>query len=490
MAVNLKSYFKLSLLYIMIAAFPPVLQIIVQPFIEGSDRLNAVDFSHIAITESIGVISMILSALAMGNALVRYYYDYMDDHKKFSILVSGTFNSIVFRGGILIILCYIFRDYVGRLFTQPALRDFASYGVATVGIGVSRAINIAAANLFRNQKKVMEFVWLSIAMGAFRVCFQLIGLFYFEMSFRGYVFGSCIGGWIVSAGVLAYTYYHYGFSYNRKSLRPLYVFAIPLFQYVLLTWGLRFIDRFFLESNPVDLGIYDTVMKFALGIELIMIGINGAVRPEVFRYMKDGTQKHQFDIKRLSNVFLAQVQIIIAMAVFPVMLYINYLFETDIRFAYKITTIVFARYILQAQYLIFLMPVYYKKKTRAMFWINSIGLIFNIGFNYWLIPIFSYYGAIASALLTQFILVQLMYFYQKRISGISWNLSKTYFFPLGIIALTVIGEFIKNIFSLNDYIMSGLLVILICASLLILYGKDINLKKIIHQFNGEHEQYV
>ncbi|MFQ5335446.1 MAG: polysaccharide biosynthesis C-terminal domain-containing protein, partial [Flavobacteriales bacterium] len=245
-----------------------------------------------------------------------------------------------------------------------------------------------------------------------------------------------------------------------------------------------------LESQPVQLGIYDTAMKFALGIELILIGLNGAARPEIFRFMKEGTKKHLFDIKRLSNILLAQIQIVIALAIFPVMIYLSFLYETDVRLASGIITIVFCRYILQAQYLIFLMPVYYAKKTRALFWINSAGLLVNVACNMLLIPLYGYYGAIGAGIFTQFLLVLLMYYYQKKMSGIAWNLNKTFYHPIGIVAVAVAVELLKNYFGLNTFAVSGAVAALMFASLYVLYGKDISLKKIKYHLHDPSEPDV
>ena len=193
MKLNNKEFFKLSFLYTAVAAFPPVLNLFVRPLIEGKNKLMPADFSQIEITETIISLAFIIATFAMSNAISRFYYDHFDNKKDYNKLVSGVFNSILFRGLIIFIVAFIFRDYIGRLFTQVALQGFSKYGFAAIFVGLFRAINVTAFALYRNEKKVRLYLILGFLLGLFRSIFQLIGVFFYDMSFIGYVYGSAIG---------------------------------------------------------------------------------------------------------------------------------------------------------------------------------------------------------------------------------------------------------------------------------------------------------
>ena len=91
--INVKGHLKLSLIYSAVAAVPPVLQVLVQPFIEGSNRLGAIDFAQIGMAEMITSFAFVFTLFAMGNAISRFFYDVEDDKKAYNSLVSGTFTS-------------------------------------------------------------------------------------------------------------------------------------------------------------------------------------------------------------------------------------------------------------------------------------------------------------------------------------------------------------------------------------------------------------
>jgi O-antigen/teichoic acid export membrane protein len=473
-SVNVREHLKLSLIYSAVAAVPPVLQVLIQPIIEGSNRLSATDFAQIGMSEMVTSLAFTVSLFSMGNALSRFFYDVNDDRKAYNSMVSSVYSSILLRGLLLIILAFIFRNHIGGLFTQEGLRNFSTYGFAAIITGINRSINISAATLYRNEKRVRAFIIVNLATAIVRTAFQLIGLFYYEMSFLGYVYGSAIGSSIVALGVLIYSYRTSGFRYDKVLLASMNRFAWPLFQYGVLTWGLTFADKYFMERFPTDLGIYFTAVNFALGMQIIMQGLQGATQPEIFRYMKEGIAKREDEIRSLSNMLMAQSQALIAITIIPVMLYLTLFYETDVKLASAFIALIFIRYIPRTQYVIFSFVVYYEKKTRFFLYLNMVTLTVNILLNLILIPRLLIYGAVISIMVSDILQVLGAYFYSQKISPIRWNLSKLLYSPLICVALVIIFEITKETFSLNDYVSATASVAVLIASLLILYRKDIS----------------
>ena len=480
MKFNAKEYFKLSIIYTLVGAFPPILQIIVQPIIEGKNKLGAVEFSKMSIAETITSLVFVLAIFAMGNTISRFYYDYRNSKDKYNRLVSTILNSILLRGVLIFGLALLFGNYIGEIFHQKDLQDFSSYGYASIIIGINRAINITAAALYRNEKQVLRFVILNVVLGILRSAFQIIGVFYFDMSFIGYVYGSAIGTSFTSITIIIYTYYKSGIRFDLKILKEINKFARPLFQYGLISWGILFADRYFLEATPVDLGIYDMALKFTLGVQMVIQGLQGAVQPEIFRLMSEGIEKSQENIKKYINLFLAQTQLIIALLIIPVIIYIDISFDSKIKLSSLLITILFAKYILRTQYNAFSFLVYFLKKTKFFFYVNTIVLIVNITLNYFLVPRFHAYGAITAAYVSEFTLLITIFLYQRKLSKIKWNLNKTLFFPISIVVIAIIVEILKNIYNINNYICSGFIVLYIISSLTFLYKTE--LLKIINKF--------
>lgn len=478
MKLDNKEFFKLSFLYTAVAAFPPLLNLLVRPLIEGNGKLTPADFSQIEITETIISLVFIAATFAMTNAISRFYYDYTDNLKGYKKLISSIFNSILIRGAVIFIIAYFLKDYIGKVFSQPELQDFSSYGFAAIVIGINRAINMTAFALYRNEKKVRLYLGLSLLLGLLRSAFQVVGVFYYDMSFIGYVYGTCIGSSIISVLILIYTYKKSGFHYSPKILRQPNRFALPLFEYAFVAWGINFADRYFLESTPVMLGIYAQALILGRGIEIILQGLQGASQPEMFRLMKDGMSKNMPEIKKLSNLLMAQSQLLIAAAIIPAMAYCM-IFKTDLKLAAGFIAIVFIRYILRTQYIIFSFPVYFEKKTQIFLWLNLAVLIVNLVLLYYLVPIIGAYGAITAILISQTIQVIGIYMYQKKLVSISWNLNKLLVFPLIIIGIAIILELIKIKFEINSFFTSSIVVMSILISLVILYRNEI--KKILTQ---------
>jgi len=475
--INMKEQLKLSFIYTATAAFTPIIQVLIQPIYEGSGRLNAIDFSHIAITELFTSLIFAFTLYGMGNAIARFYYDVEEGSHDYKKMISSIFMSILFRGLIVLLVVFIFQDYIGRLFNQPELQDFSKYGYACLITGLGRAINITAASLFRNEKKILAFILVSMGLGVFRTGFQLIGLFYFDMSFLGYINGSAIGTVIVAMFILIYVFRKAGFSYARLIMKPINQFALPLTQYSLIVWVLTYADKFLLERFPVDLGIYNTAVTFGTGIAIVLQGLQGANQPEVFRVMKEGINQHQHEIRQLSNALLMQSMLIIIGAILPTMLYLSILYETDIRLAANIISLVFVRSILRTQFIVFSYPSYYLKKTKIFLYLNTTGMVVNLVLNYVLIPKFFFYGAIASGIIADLIMVIGIYYYQKTIVKIEWNKNKLLYFPFSVVFFAIIADVFRIYFNINPYITAGSLIILTFAGMVFLYR--IELQKIL-----------
>jgi O-antigen/teichoic acid export membrane protein len=473
MKIDTKEHIRLSIIYTLVASVPPLIQVLIQPIYEGADKLNAADFSQINITELFTSLVFVLATFSMGNAISRFYYDYMDDRKGYDRLVSSVFNSILIRGFIILGIGFLFSDYIGKLFVQPALKDFSSYGYASIITGVGRAVNITAAALYRNEKKVLNFVYINIGLAVFRTGFQLASLFLFDMSFIGYINGSAIGTGITTIAILIYTYRRSGIRYDFRLMKGVNQFASPLTQYGLVVWALAFADKYLLEKFPDDLGIYSTAATFALGINLVLQGLQGANQPEVFRVMKEGIAQQQEAVRKLSNMLLAQSQVIIAASIIPVMLYLHFFYTTKVHLASGLITIIFLRNILRTQYVVFSYAVYYMKKTRFFFYLNLVVLAVNLLLNLLVIPRFHFYGAISAGIISDFIQVIGIYYYQKRIVTIDWNLKKTLYFPMALMGIGVVMEFAKSYTGLNSFIASAVVVLAVFAGLLILYKAEI-----------------
>ena len=473
MKLNVKEYFKLSVIYTVIASLPSLLQTLAQPFIVGKGKLNAIDFSQLAITEIITSFVYVVVLYGMGNAISRFYYDYIDDRKGYNKLVSSVLNSIILRGLILIILSLLIGKYIGKYFTQVELQYFPSWGNASIILGISRAVSYTVFALYRNEKKVKLFIIFNITLALIRTSFQLIGLFFYKMTFIGYLYGGCIGSVLITIIILLYIYIKSGIHYELKILKTLNAFARPLFFYSLISWGLMYAGRLFLENFPKELGIYYTAINFALGIQLVLQGIQGATQPEFFRFMSLGRADHQGELKRLGSLLQVQTQGLIAFVIIPIMLYLTLFYKSDVKIASTFICIIFIDFILKSQIFIFSLPIYYIKKTKFLFAVNSIVLIINLLLNYFLAPVLKAYGLIFATIISDFILAICIYFYQNKIVHIDWNIKKVLVFPFVIALIAGTFEIIKYIFHLNQYITSSLIVITIFVSNYILYKKEL-----------------
>ncbi len=206
-----------------------------------------------------------------------------------------------------------------------------------------------------------------------------------------------------------------------------------------------------------------------------MQGLGAASQPELYGFMQDGISKNMENIKKLSNLLLAQTQVIIALAIIPTMIFLSFFFETELKESSGLISIVFLRFIISMQYSIFCMPVYFMKRTKIFLFTDSIALFINCVLNYMLIPYYGYYGAIITAFISQIIQLLLIFYFQNKIIKINWNLRKILINPLVIIFIAFFIEYFKNVFHINSFLTSTFITFLVLFNIIFLYKNEIRI---------------
>ncbi len=471
--INFKEHFKLTGLYTFFAAFPAVLQLIVYPIIEGHDRLGAEDFGYLAIAEAILSFIVMISLYGMAITITRYYFEVKDDPEKYKRLVSTIFTGVIIRSVLVLGVIVILAGWIGTFFRSDALADFNRYGHYLAIIAFNRTVIMIALSLYKNEKKVRMFVIVSLLSGIARSIMQVTGVLYFDISFVGYLAGTSIGGGIAALFILIYTYSKCGFHYSTGVIASLSRYAFPLFIADIVFWGIMFIDRFLLMNDPEALGIYDNALKFAMGIQFVSQGLAGYVQPELYRLFHEGKDKHEDSIRSQSNLFMAENIAIITGLILPVMLFVTWFYETNLVISAGLLPLVFTKYIFYAQYQIFLWPIFYMKRTSVFLYVNIVVMIMVTGINIWLIPVYGYYGAIASSLAGGLLQVIWFYYVQQKVMPIKWNRTKVLWFPFIFVGVMLMTELFKAFLNMDIFTAALILTVFTFAFLAVMYHKEL-----------------
>ncbi len=482
--INLREHLKLTGIYTFFAAFPAILQLIVYPIIEGTNRLGAEDFGYLAITEAIISFMVIFCLFGMSVTISRFYYDYNEKTKEYKSLVSSVFIGIILRGIVLFGIVFLFADTLSSFLSPQPLKEVNQYGFLLPIISLNRVLASVSLALFRNEKKIKIFIIISLLSGLARSLFQIIGVLYFDLSFIGYLEGTALGGGFATLLILIYTFSKNSITFSKRISFNTFKYAFPFFLSDILFWGIVFIDRFLLMRTPGQLGIYDNALKFAMGFYFISQGLANSTQPELYRYFKEGIKKRESMIKSLSNLFIVENIGTAVIILVPLMIFINLFYETELVMSSSILTLVFLKYILNAQYQVFLWPLLFQKKTYPLLFLNLMVLITSVSFNFLLIPKLGIYGAIISMIITGFVQVILFYQYQQKQISLSWNKWKILVFPMIIVAVTCISEIIKIQYTLTTYFTAFVFSIVSSIGIFFLYRSELKekIKKIKNKF--------
>ena len=148
MRFNLKDYLK-YLFYILCVSVSCATTTVCSSYIEGEGRLNAIDFSQMAIAESISTFVGTF-ILFQCREPFRGFTTTISIIKRVKRSVSSVIIGILFRGLIIIGLAVILGDYLAS-FSQDSLNEFSTYGYGAIVIAINRAIIVVTTTLYRNQ---------------------------------------------------------------------------------------------------------------------------------------------------------------------------------------------------------------------------------------------------------------------------------------------------------------------------------------------------
>jgi O-antigen/teichoic acid export membrane protein len=128
------------------------------------------------------------------------------------------------------------------------------------------------ASLFRAEERSTQFVLASIANLLVSVVATVLLVVVFGKGPVGVVAGNSTGTLVVGAILVIYRRRQLGFELDRRLLRAMQRFGLPLAASGLALWAINFIDRFFLVliSGQSETGLYSMAVRIASVVALTL----------------------------------------------------------------------------------------------------------------------------------------------------------------------------------------------------------------------------
>lgn len=398
------------------------------------------------------------------SALAFYYFDTEDKKKRLDYVRSV----MTFRLLLVLIIALVFL-FGGQWLTQLLLGDAKLYYLFYIAIGVLALDTIIAMILTVLRydfftKKVVTFTVLKMLLIA---VFSYGFLAYIAPTIDGILYGRLISVAIVALLLIKPLLKYIKFTFNKKLLKEILTYAIPLVPASLAFWVIVNANSFLLKmfTSLHEVGIYGVAVKFASLITLLTSGVQMAWRPFSMS-LKDKKDSHVLFAKLYYGILLVGTIGILMVA--TIMPWIIQVLGKGYYEAYQYIAILSAVTFLNFFYMIISVGIFFSKQTKIISYAFGMAAVVNIVLNVLLIPSFSIWGSVAAYLISYIVAITYIFFKSQKLYHVPVSFSKmTFLFMsslVAVIAIVYIQE--SNLSNINIvFAWLGYLVIILISRL-------------------------
>ena len=237
--------------------------------------LSPSDYGKVETLIAFTTVLGILLAMGITSAFFRYYFDSPDEqHRLLVVRTSFWFTMGMATIGLVLGLA---------LSSEIALWLFGSRSttelVAASFVGLWAGMNWAQiTSLFRVEERSVAYVTATVANILITVGSTLVLVVGFDAGPLGVIVGTFTGTLAVYVVLLAYRREQLGLQFDRRLLREMNRFGLPLVPTAVFLWVTNFSDRLFLVrlTDTREVGLYSVGVRIASAMVLLLTAFRTA----------------------------------------------------------------------------------------------------------------------------------------------------------------------------------------------------------------------
>jgi O-antigen/teichoic acid export membrane protein len=391
--------------------------------------LNSKDFGIIAIFLLFGPLTCNFLSLGLGQASLRFYYEFNknNDHKKFMLLHTSNiiFISLIFF--IFYLIIFKFSEIISFFLFKD--KNFDYLIIKSYFYGVNLFFVNYFYQLFIAQKKSKTYSIFYLN----NIIFSHVFSFFFILSLS-LTFEARINGLIGSNFIILLVLIFFNRKLFTRFISPFLIFKSLKFSYpnipnALIAIFSMSIDKIILAkiSSLNSLGILDVANRFSNLSKMAIDLIGKGWTP----YFMDNVKKNDFQnekvIKNYQNIIIIFSLFCFGLVTFSFEL-VHLLTSKEFHSAYQLVQLMVINFLFtQSITIISLNQIFYAKKLKYTTLVSIINLLMNTILCLILIPKFDVYGVVYSIILSG-ILSSILYFYfAQKVMFLTIKLKKIFF---------------------------------------------------------------
>ncbi len=250
-----------------------------------SKYLTKADYGILSVTQSIIIWVSAVAALELHSTFVRFLNSVEANDELYRSKVIG--NIILFSCfsfSVIILILLFFGQYILKTILNDI--DFYPYMFySIVGLFFSFIVNLYRFYLKASQKGKQSF-WFDILFFSSNIILNLVFVVLLKTDVIGIIYSTIICGVIFSSKAFFQFTKEAKFSFDKKILKSLLNYSLPLVSFILLGMGIETTSTFFLnkEIGKEATGIFYIAVTFAAIFSTVKESIIAAITPWFFEY--------------------------------------------------------------------------------------------------------------------------------------------------------------------------------------------------------------
>ncbi len=253
--------------------------------------LGTVGFGRIETIVALTSVLVIVLRMGITSAFFRFYFD-SEDQSRRTLVVRTSFWFTMGMATLGLALGWIF---------SVQLSNWLNLGdpwlVRAGFVGLWAQMNYAQMTaLFRVEERPVQFAIASVANVLITVGASIALVVGAHKGAIGAVIGNFIGTLVVYVVLLGYRRYQLGFQFDRRLLRAMNKFGMPLVPSALALWVINLIDRLFVNAykGQAEVGIYSLANRIASVIVFLLVAFQLAWPAFAYSIRSDSVAKRTY----------------------------------------------------------------------------------------------------------------------------------------------------------------------------------------------------
>jgi O-antigen/teichoic acid export membrane protein len=273
LGTQLKRLGKHSVIYGLGGLVSRILAVLLLPLY--TRYLSPSDYGKVETLIALTMVVGLLLRMGITSALFRFYFDSKETADRRLVLCTSFWFTMGMATGGLLLGLVLSPQISTVLFGSSGSADL----VAVAFVGLWAAMNYEQLTaLFRLEERSVAFVCASVANILLTVGATLVLVVGLDAGPIGVIVGNFTGTLLVYAALVGYRREQLGLQFDRRLLREMNRFGLPLVPTAVFLWVTNFSDRFFLVklTDTEEVGLYSVGVRIASAMVLLLTAFRTA----------------------------------------------------------------------------------------------------------------------------------------------------------------------------------------------------------------------